>query len=242
MRSITRPCLTSRQLGTPTLVFFGLSWLTLAQAFQPSAPADPATQSNPVMGIAFLSVTAKPQKRYTCCYRDATVFRNRIRNGKLDAGERSEKTGGDGSFNPPKGKGRPYLQGGVDVQTDKPNTLLLTAAASQINGFIGTDSDQLTKLRKIASNAAVVFKAGDFPILSAKYTGQGLRDQVKGDIYIPGNVSGTPTPYLKLASIASDGTQGNGNLTFNPSVSADGRYVAFTSDATNLVPGDGNNT
>ncbi len=40
-------------------------------------------------------------------------------------------------------------------------------------------------------------------------------------------------------SVASDGTPGNGNSA-SPVVSADGRFVAFTSDATNLVPGDTN--
>src|SRR5947208_3196336 len=36
-------------------------------------------------------------------------------------------------------------------------------------------------------------------------------------------------------SVASDGTQGNSSSHF-PSISADGRFVAFTSSATNLVP------
>jgi Tol biopolymer transport system component len=40
-------------------------------------------------------------------------------------------------------------------------------------------------------------------------------------------------------SVASDGTQGNG-YTNSPSISADGRYVAFRSLASNLVPGDTN--
>jgi len=40
-------------------------------------------------------------------------------------------------------------------------------------------------------------------------------------------------------SVASDGAQGNGYSTY-PSVSTDGRYVAFSSDATNLVIGDTN--
>jgi len=40
-------------------------------------------------------------------------------------------------------------------------------------------------------------------------------------------------------SVASDGTQGSWHSAF-PSISADGRYVAFASDAGNLVPGDSN--
>src|SRR5204862_5967489 len=42
-------------------------------------------------------------------------------------------------------------------------------------------------------------------------------------------------------SVASDGTQGN-NASSYPALSADGRFVAFDSDATNLVAGDTNGT
>jgi Tol biopolymer transport system component len=40
-------------------------------------------------------------------------------------------------------------------------------------------------------------------------------------------------------SVDSSGNQGNGN-SGNPSISADGRFIAFDSQATNLVPGDTN--
>ncbi|UCB46685.1 MAG: PD40 domain-containing protein, partial [Spirochaetota bacterium] len=42
-------------------------------------------------------------------------------------------------------------------------------------------------------------------------------------------------------SVDSNGTQGDGDSgDYNPSISGDGRYVAFESAATNLVPGDTN--
>jgi Tol biopolymer transport system component len=41
-------------------------------------------------------------------------------------------------------------------------------------------------------------------------------------------------------SVASDGTQGNNGTDNVPSISANGRYVVFSSSATNLVPGDTN--
>ncbi len=41
-------------------------------------------------------------------------------------------------------------------------------------------------------------------------------------------------------SVSSGGTPGNADSR-SPAISADGRYVAFVSDATNLVPGDTNN-
>ena len=49
------------------------------------------------------------------------------------------------------------------------------------------------------------------------------------------------TGQTVLISIASDGTQANENSS-EPSVSGDGRYVAFISFASNLVPGDTNNS
>ena len=46
-------------------------------------------------------------------------------------------------------------------------------------------------------------------------------------------------PSILCASTNAAGAPANGN-SFNPAISADGRYVAFESDATNLVAGDGN--
>ena len=40
-------------------------------------------------------------------------------------------------------------------------------------------------------------------------------------------------------SVSSGGAQGNSD-SFDPAISADGRFVAFKSGATNLVPGDTN--
>ena len=42
---------------------------------------------------------------------------------------------------------------------------------------------------------------------------------------------------IQLVSAAPDSTPGNGHTYTPPDVSADGRYVAFQSDSTNLVPG-----
>jgi Tol biopolymer transport system component len=45
------------------------------------------------------------------------------------------------------------------------------------------------------------------------------------------------TGITERVSVATDGTQGDG-ISVEPSISADGRYVAFMSEATTLVPGD----
>ncbi len=59
----------------------------------------------------------------------------------------------------------------------------------------------------------------------------------KHDVFLHDLVTGE----TQRLSVASDGTQGNG-FSFSPVVSTDGRYVAFDSNADNLVDGDTNGT
>jgi Tol biopolymer transport system component len=58
-----------------------------------------------------------------------------------------------------------------------------------------------------------------------------------GDIFVHDRQTGQTT----RVSVATGGGQANGNSS-NPSISADGRYIAFDSNASNLVSGDTNNT
>jgi hypothetical protein len=56
----------------------------------------------------------------------------------------------------------------------------------------------------------------------------------------PANAShGGSWHVVQRVSVASDGTEGNSYSQW-PNISADGRYVAFFSFASNLVPGDTN--
>ena len=62
---------------------------------------------------------------------------------------------------------------------------------------------------------------------------------------VPGDTNGAQDVFVRdrdlgtshLVSVSSTGAQGN-SVTFDPAISAAGRYVAFSSDASNLVPGD----
>jgi len=56
------------------------------------------------------------------------------------------------------------------------------------------------------------------------------------DIFVHDRVAGT----TQRVSVDTGGGQAIGGHSFFPSISADGRYVAFQSDATNLVPNDTN--
>src|SRR5207247_1588614 len=64
---------------------------------------------------------------------------------------------------------------------------------------------------------------------------------------VPGDTNGNTDVFVhdrqtgttERVSVDSAGHEGNG-YSQQPAISADGRFVAFTSDATNLVPGDTN--
>ena len=58
-----------------------------------------------------------------------------------------------------------------------------------------------------------------------------------GDVFVHDQQTG----QTSRVSVASNGAQGN-NISLSPSISADGRYLAFESSATNLVSGDTNGT
>ena len=57
------------------------------------------------------------------------------------------------------------------------------------------------------------------------------------DIYVRNRATGT----VRRVSVSSTGDQALGGESTRPAISANGRYVAFQSRATNLVPGDSNN-
>jgi Tol biopolymer transport system component len=67
---------------------------------------------------------------------------------------------------------------------------------------------------------------------------------------VTGDTNGAPDEFLRdtvanttiRVSVNSSGVQEIGGGSYNPSISADGRYIAFASDATNLVSGDTNGT
>jgi Tol biopolymer transport system component len=79
-----------------------------------------------------------------------------------------------------------------------------------------------------ADGRFVVFSSGATNLVAGDTNGW-------GDIFIHDMLSGETV----RVSLATDGAQGDGHST-DPAISADGRYVAFTSEASNLVSGDTN--
>ena len=83
------------------------------------------------------------------------------------------------------------------------------------------------------------------PAISAD--GRFVAFQSEATNLVPGDTNSAPDVFVRdrktgrtqRVSVRSDGAQGNGTSAA-PAISADGRFVAFYSDATNLVPGDTN--
>jgi Tol biopolymer transport system component len=97
----------------------------------------------------------------------------------------------------------------------------------------GTQGDSLSSKPSISADGRyVAFLSQASNLVSGDTGGYG-----HDDVFVHDRQSGETT----RVSIASDGTQGNyPHWNTNPSISADGRYVAFSSDASNLVSGDTN--
>jgi Tol biopolymer transport system component len=70
------------------------------------------------------------------------------------------------------------------------------------------------------------------PIVRAHYSNDRVRYNC-GDVFVRDRMTGRTT----RASVGSGGKQANG-ASYEPSISADGRFVAFSSEASNLVAGD----
>jgi len=97
----------------------------------------------------------------------------------------------------------------------------------------------------VASNGSPANGASDFPTLSAD--GRYVAFGSQASNLVPADTNGAwdvfvhdrQTATTTRVSVASDGTPGNGHSAI-PALSADGRHVAFISQASNLVPGDNN--
>lgn len=130
----------------------------------------------------------------------------------------------------------------ITVTKSSAEPILPPTTSHQINA---TTSGSTTRV-SVASNGAqgndraalVVSISADGRYVAFDSYARNLGDtEVRGEnIYVRDTLMGQTT----LVSIASDGSPAN-DTSFRPAISADGRYVAFISLATNLVSNDTNN-
>ena len=112
-----------------------------------------------------------------------------------------------------------------DLLTNTTTRVSVDSAGNQGNGI------SYFLLTSISADGRFVTFASDASNLVAGDTNN------RGDIFVRDLLTNTTT----RVSVDSAGNQGNGISQF-PSISADGRFVAFASNASNLVPGDTNNS
>jgi len=110
-----------------------------------------------------------------------------------------------------------------DRKTDKTTRVSVASDGTQGNDF--SDAPSLS-----ATGRYVAFFSLASNLVSGDTNGT-------GDVFVHDRASGQTT----LVTVASDGAQANG-ASHHASISATGRYVAFQSEASNLVSGDTNNT
>lgn len=111
------------------------------------------------------------------------------------------------------------------AQGNGPNTTLISVSSS------GQQSDDLSDNPSISAD-------GRYIAFESRATNLVNNDTNNAtDIFVHDRFS---RQTIRI-SVSSNGTQGNRNST-SPSISPDGRYIAFASSATNLVPNDTNNT
>jgi len=102
----------------------------------------------------------------------------------------------------------------------------VTTRASVSTG--GTEGISRSYRPSVSADGRVVYTSGASNLVADDNNGQ-------WDIFVHNTSGGTTR-----VSVASDGTEGNGESGWYPAISTDGRYVAFQSSATNLVADDNN--
>lgn len=114
--------------------------------------------------------------------------------------------------------------------------LTLTSAGADTTGTTRVSTDSLGDQANAESRYTDISDDGRFVSFTSSASNLVAGDtNGADDVFVHDTVGGTTT----LVSANSNGVQGNG-ASRHPSISGDGRYVAFPSSASNLVPGDTN--
>ena len=139
-----------------------------------------------------------------------------------------------------------------DISADGATVAFASRAATLAAGDTNGTEDVLVHGEEIGrASVASDGTEGDGPSFSPSVSGDGryVAFESEATTLVAGDTNGVLDVFLRdlgggtttRVSVASDGTPGDGR-SFNPSMSGDGRFVAFGSEAANLVPGDTNAT
>ena len=139
------------------------------------------------------------------------------------------------------------------ISTDGRWVAFTSSANNLVSGDMGFIDDAFVRDRQTGTtdrvNLSSLGTAGNgytfFPSISA--TGRYVAFTSYANNLVPSDTNGAPDIFVRdrqnqttqRVSVDSGGVEGN-DISQYPSISADGRYVAFMSHASNLVPGDTN--
>ncbi len=112
--------------------------------------------------------------------------------------------------------------------------------------FVHNLADGTTERVSVSSEESQGIALSTYPSISAD--GRYVAFLSYASNLVDGDTNGVEDVFVRdrqsetteRVSVASDGSQGNARAWLRPSISADGRYVAFHSEASNLVSGDTN--
>ena len=134
-----------------------------------------------------------------------------------------------------------FLSGSSNLVSPVTNGMAQVFVRDRVSGtteLVSVDSSGAQANGHCASYGLAISANGRYVAFESAATNLvSLDTNATNDVFIHDRTSGT----TERVSIDSSGAQGN-NQSFSPSVSADGRYVAFLSGASNLVSLDTNGT
>jgi len=192
--------------------------------------------------------------RYVAFYSDAANLVPGDTNGATDVFVRDRRAGTTArvsvSSTATQANGRSYP---AAISADGRYVAFVSQAANLVPGDTNGTADVFVRDRRavtttrvsVSSTGAQADKESYWPSISAD--GRHVTFYSDATNLVPGDTNGTADVFVRdrraatttRVSVSSTGAQGNGPSAF-PSISADGRYVAFDSGAASLVPGDTN--
>jgi len=122
------------------------------------------------------------------------------------------------------------------------NANTTNGSSSQSNTYLRDRATGITELVSVANDGSTGANGGNIDVSNdgryIAFTGSGLDGSIGfTDVYVRDRAMGT----TELISVASNGNPGTINKSANDiSISDDGRYVVFVSDAADIVSGDTN--
>lgn len=236
------------------LAFCTSAFMAPAHAFQATTRESVDSSNQQATGGASGSISMTPDGRYIVFSSQATNVVPNDTNGAGDVFRRDRQTGTTIRVSVDAGGAQvaTYASGGATISDDgryvafTTNGVLLPA---DTNNSVDVYVKDIQTGAVVRANLSSAGAQGAQFCENARLSGNGRYVAFASfdTGFVPNDLNGVEDVFLRdlqtntttLVSVSTVGAQA-GAACNNPSISADGRYVAFTSSATNLVPNDNN--